>query len=179
MLVHLALLRRTSVFKSPKDFFLGNRVFIGENSYLDPFNLGNEIRIEDDVQIARDCILKASLRSRNGKICVREGVVLNTRSFLYGENIEIGKNSLLGLGVHLISGANIFKDTSIPIKFQDSEHERIEIGEDVWLGALVVVLNGVTIEKGSVIGAGSVVTKDIPEYSIAVGVPAKVIEKRI
>lgn len=166
-------------FQVPLRIFLGDRVFIGENSYLNPLNLGSEIRIEDDVQIARDCILKASLRSRNGKICVREGAVLNTRTFLYGENIEIGKNSLLGPGVHLITGTHIFKDTSVPIKFQDSEHKKIEIGDDVWLGALVVVLNGITIGKGSVVGAGSVVTKDIPEYSIAVGVPAKVIKKRI
>jgi acetyltransferase-like isoleucine patch superfamily enzyme len=49
---------------------------------------------------------------------------------------------------------------------------------DCWLGSGVKVLDGVTIGKGSVIGAGSVVTKDIPELSVAVGVPARVIKKR-
>lgn len=54
----------------------------------------------------------------------------------------------------------------------------IHIEDDVWIGAGVKVLKGVTIGKGSVIGAGAVVTKDIPPYSIAAGVPCRVIGKR-
>jgi len=68
----------------------------------------------------------------------------------------------------------LFSITSLKVK---SEDEKIEIGEDMWLWALVVVLNGVKIGKESVVGAGSVVTKNIPEYLIAVGVPDKVIER--
>jgi acetyltransferase-like isoleucine patch superfamily enzyme len=52
------------------------------------------------------------------------------------------------------------------------------LGEDVWLGAGVIILGGIRIGKGSIIGAGSVVTRDIPEYSIAVGVPARVVKVR-
>jgi acetyltransferase-like isoleucine patch superfamily enzyme len=52
------------------------------------------------------------------------------------------------------------------------------LGEDVWLGAGVIVLDGVRVGKGSIIGAGAVVTKEIPEYSIAVGVPARVVGTR-
>ena len=54
----------------------------------------------------------------------------------------------------------------------------VVIGSNVWIGANAIVLPGVTIGKGSVIGAGIVVTKDIPPYSVAVGVPAKVIKSR-
>ena len=54
----------------------------------------------------------------------------------------------------------------------------IIIEDDVWIGAGSIILTGVTISKGSVIGAGSVVAKSIPEYSIAVGNPAKVIHRR-
>jgi acetyltransferase-like isoleucine patch superfamily enzyme len=54
----------------------------------------------------------------------------------------------------------------------------VAIGSDCWLGAMVVVLKGVRIGNGAVIGAGSVVTKDIPEYTVAVGIPAKVIKER-
>ena len=54
----------------------------------------------------------------------------------------------------------------------------IKIMNDVWIGTGVRILDGVTIGRGSVIGAGSVVTKSIPDYSVAVGAPAKVIKKR-
>lgn len=53
------------------------------------------------------------------------------------------------------------------------------IGNDVWIGANAIVLQGVKIGDGAVIGAGSVVTKDVPEYSIAVGIPAKIVRKRL
>ena len=162
-------------FHVPQKIFLGNRVFIGENSFIDPTHLKNEIRLENNVHIGRDCILRTNT---TGNICVREGVAINTRTFLFGGNIEIGKNSLLSPGVHLISGNHVFDDPSIPIKFQGGEHARVEIVEDVWLGAYVIVLKGVTIGKGSVVGAGAVVTQDIAPCSVAVGVPAKVIRKR-
>jgi len=56
--------------------------------------------------------------------------------------------------------------------------ERAEIGNDVWLGANVVVMQGVKIGNGAIVGANAVVTKDIPPYAIAVGIPAKVIKYR-
>ena len=62
-------------------------------------------------------------------------------------------------------------------RFADGEHLRV-IGNDVWLGGNVVILEGVTIGDGAVVGAGGVVTKDLPPYSISVGVPAKVIGYR-
>lgn len=165
-------------FNVPQKIFLGNRVFIGENSYLDARHLESEIRLEDDVDVHRSCVLRI-FRAGFGKICIREGVTLNMRVYISGDaGVEIGKNSLLSPGVHLFSGNHVFKNPSLPIKCQGGEYGRIEIGEDVWLGTHVIVLQGVTIGKGSVVGAGAVVTKDIPPYSIAVGVPAKVIRKR-
>ena len=55
----------------------------------------------------------------------------------------------------------------------------VTIGNDVWLGRRVIIMPGVTIGDGCVIGAGAVVTKDIPAYSVAVGVPARVIKSRL
>jgi len=74
---------------------------------------------------------------------------------------------------------HIYKDPKTPIRLQEIRAIGIIIEDDVWLGVGSTVLDGVTIGKGSVIGAGAVVTKDIPPYSIAVGVPAKVIKKRL
>lgn len=58
------------------------------------------------------------------------------------------------------------------------QRDEVTIGRDVWIGASCVILGGVTIGEGSVIGAGSVVTRDIPSYSIAVGNPARVVSRR-
>lgn len=66
----------------------------------------------------------------------------------------------------------------LPIREQGVTREGIIIEDDCWLGSGVKVLDGVTIGKGCVIGANSVVTKDIPPYSVAVGAPARVIKKR-
>ena len=61
---------------------------------------------------------------------------------------------------------------------QPVQYGEINIGNDVWIGSNVKVLDGVTIGDGSVVGAGSVVNVDIPPYSVAAGVPAKVIKRR-
>lgn len=101
--------------------------------------------------------------------------------------IYIGNNVLLGPRVYIRGANHNFDNLNIPINQQGHYAERISyhsqnysivIEDDVWVGANTIILPGVKIGKGSVIGAGSVVTKDIPEFSIAVGSPAKVIKKR-
>lgn len=71
-----------------------------------------------------------------------------------------------------------FDDPNVPIYLQDHESLGITIGDDVWIGANAVVLDGVTIGKGAVVAAGSVVAKDVPDMAIVGGVPAKVIRLR-
>jgi acetyltransferase-like isoleucine patch superfamily enzyme len=113
-------------------------------------------------------------------------------------NVEIGKDSTLNQGVILDGTGGIkigndvrvapsvilntadheFQDPVEKIRKQGFQVSPITIEDDVWIGAGVVVNKGVTIGKGSVIGAGSVVTRDVPPYSIAVGVPCKVIKSR-
>jgi acetyltransferase-like isoleucine patch superfamily enzyme len=80
--------------------------------------------------------------------------------------------------VQVISGSHIFDNPDVPVRFQGTAYGNVSIGEDCWLGTNVVVLPGVTIGKGAVVGAGAVVTKDVPEYAIALGIPAKVVGHR-
>lgn len=87
--------------------------------------------------------------------------------------IEIHKNVIWAYGVHIISANHSFKDYSIHEKSKP-----IIIENDVWIGANSVILPKVKIGKFSIIGAGSIVTKDIPSYSIVAGNPAKVIAYR-
>jgi carbonic anhydrase/acetyltransferase-like protein (isoleucine patch superfamily) len=90
----------------------------------------------------------------------------------------IGRNTLLGSGVHVMSGKkqHLIDDIYVPIKNQGGEYIQVNIGEDCWIGNASLIMGN--IGAHSIIGAGSVVTDDIPEYSIAVGNPAKVIKSR-
>ena len=78
----------------------------------------------------------------------------------------------------LIAADHVFADPDKPIRLQGMKPGSIIIEDDVWVAGGAHINAGVTIGRGSIIGAGAVVTKDIPPMSVAVGVPAKVIKKR-
>ena len=90
-------------------------------------------------------------------------------------NLIIGNRVSIGSNVLIITDSS--PNNSKLLKIFPMESKNVIIEEDAWIGASVTILPGVTIGKCSVVGSGSVVTKSIPEYSIAVGVPAKVINK--
>ncbi len=91
--------------------------------------------------------------------------------------IILGDNLLMGPGVKIFSSNHSTK-LGLAMNEQDWKEKDVVIGNDVWLGANVVVVPGARIGDGSVVAAGAVVTKDIPPYSIVGGVPAKVIKER-
>jgi acetyltransferase-like isoleucine patch superfamily enzyme len=92
--------------------------------------------------------------------------------------IVLGDNVLMGPGVKIFSSNYTTTDTEVPMILQPFIEKDILIGSDVWLGANSIIVAGVKIGDGSIIAAGSVVTKDIPEYVIAGGIPAKPIKSR-
>lgn len=103
-------------------------------------------------------------------------------------NIKIGKNCLFGQNIYVSSGYHYFKDRpELLIHDQDylvqKENTKIQkyitIEDDVWIGKNVVIINGVTISKGSIIGANTLVNKDVPPYSIVANTPQKIIGKRL
>lgn len=95
-----------------------------------------------------------------------------------GGGIQIGNNVLIGQSVNLHSENHLFRDAARLIREQGVEYKGIVIQDDVWIGSKVTIVDGVTIGQGAVIGAGAVVTKSIPPYAVAVGVPAKVVGTR-
>lgn len=166
------LIEKDVEFNVPQNIFFGSRVLIGKGSLI---HAGNKIQLKDDVHVSRYC----TLRSGPGDIVVNEMVNIGTYSHIDGHGgVEIGKNTLLARNVEILSGSHIFKDPTVPIRFQGTELKKTIIGEDVWLGFRATVLPGVTVGEGAVVGAGAVVTKNIPDHSIASGVPAEVIKKR-
>jgi acetyltransferase-like isoleucine patch superfamily enzyme len=98
---------------------------------------------------------------------------------IYGTGgLKIGNDVRIATHVVITPAGHVFDKKDIPIRLQGVEMKGIVIEDDVWIGANATILDGVIIGRGCVIGAGSVVTKSLPEYSVAVGVPARVIYKR-
>jgi len=105
-----------------------------------------------------------------------------------GKFCSIGPDCKIGLGKHpsskFVSTHPVFfsmlkqAQVSFSNKNRFEEFEEINIGNDVWVGANAIILDGVTVSDGVIIGAGSVVTKDIPPYAIVGGIPAKIIKYR-
>jgi acetyltransferase-like isoleucine patch superfamily enzyme len=94
---------------------------------------------------------------------------------LYGQGgVEIGSNCLIAMHSCIVSSNHTISDQATLIRSQPDILLPVKIGNDVWIGAGVKILGGVEIGDGCVIGAGSVVTKSIPSFAIAVGVPCHI-----
>lgn len=110
------------------------------------------------------------------KIGDNSGVGENSE--LYGD-ITIGNDVMMGTNCIIYTRNHSFASTDIPMWRQGfDEVKPVVIGNDVWIGGRVTILPGVHIGNGVVIGAGSVVTKDVPDYAVVVGNPARVIKYR-
>ncbi len=118
---------------------------------------------------------KATIPFHKVEIGDNSGIGLNARIGA----VKIGNNVMMGPDVVILSRNHNYDRVDIPMKFQGSGDEQpVVIEDDVWIGTRVIILPGVHIGRGCIIGAGSVVTKDIPSYSIAAGNPARVIRMR-
>ncbi len=138
-------------------------------------NSGNDIQIGDQVSLDLGVDIKAH---GYGSVQLGAKVYIGPYTCLSGSKLIIGENTLIASHCGIYANNHVFTDPDRPIRTQGNTYKGIVIGDDCWLGTGVKVLDGVTIGCGSVIGAGAIVTKDIPPYSIAVGVPAKVVGQR-
>jgi acetyltransferase-like isoleucine patch superfamily enzyme len=92
--------------------------------------------------------------------------------------IIIGDNCLISYNVHIRTDMHNYKERYKLILEQGHSEESIVIQDDVWIGYGAQIMSGVSIGKGAIIAAGSIVTKDVPEYAIVAGVPARIIKYR-
>lgn len=159
----------------PRRIFLGRRVMIGEGCFLDANTAEGRIELQDDVWLSRGCYIVAG----QAEVLVGPTSYIGHRCLMYGHaGIQVGRDVLLANDVQLICGNHTFARRDVPIRAQPPEGQPIVIEDDVWLGASAIILGGVTVGRGSVVGAGSVVTRTLPPYSIARGVPAQVVGVR-
>lgn len=93
--------------------------------------------------------------------------------------VRIGNNVMMAPDIAIYTRNHRYERTDIPMREQGmTDFKPVKIGNDVWIGRRAIILPGVSIGDGCIIGAGAVVSRDIPAYTIAVGVPAKVVKDR-
>ena len=174
--------------------FVGHGVSIRSKKQL---QIGNGVSLHDGVRI--DALSLGGVRFGNG-VTLRENVIIECtgvlrfpgESLMIGNDVGISQNGFIGvrgavkIGDRVMMGPNVtiyaenhkFDDPLVPIHEQGVTRHGITIEEDCWLGSCCIILDGVTVGKGSVIAAGCVVTKSVPPYSIVAGVPGKVLRQR-
>jgi acetyltransferase-like isoleucine patch superfamily enzyme len=160
------------------DLRIGHNVFIGDRvQILQSLNGGGCVDIGDRVHLIGDTYI---LTGQNGKLIIRSDTFIQPRCqfTVFEGKIEIGCGVQIAPNCAFYPYDHSFEFGKLIGKQPLHTKGGIIIGDDAWLGYGVVVLDGVKIGKGAVIGAGSVVTKSIPDGGIAVGVPARVIRMR-
>ena len=157
---------------------LGKNCFIDDRVTIFAHPDGSEVRLGDRVHLYRDTIIEIGA---GGSVLIGDDTHIqagcNLKGFL--GSLIIGRNVQLAPRCGFSPYEHNTQDPNAPIQKQGIRSKGpIVLEDDVWLGLNVSVLEGVHVGRGAVIGAGSVVTKDIPELAVAVGVPAQVIRFR-
>jgi acetyltransferase-like isoleucine patch superfamily enzyme len=138
----------------------------------------SDIELEAHCSLDKGVVLLSSgMPSQSPKIYIGTGTYINRNTFLDASlSLKIGRDCAIGPGCYLTDHDHDVQSDGAPLE-QPLIAKPTKICDRVWLGANVVVLKGVTIGENAIIGAGSVVTKDIPARTVAVGVPARVIRQ--
>ena len=169
------IIGRNVTIRHPQNIIFGDFVTIDDNCILDGRG-GEGILFEDNVLINRNCMILA----KAGSIIFGKRTSLGGNSAVVSmSGVELGEAVLTAGGCAISTGLYSFDDIDKPIMDQKVYSKGpIKIGDFSWIGTNVTIVDGVKIGKGVVIGALSLVNKDIEDYAIAVGIPAKVIRIR-
>ena len=166
------------IIKQAKYLTLGKNVFIDSNVYLhggkNGINIGNNSRIMHQAELN----VYNFRNLKNSKINIGDNCVVGPYSIITGQfGVDIGDNVIIAPRVSILPINHNYQKTTITIAEQGILGKGIKIKNNVWIGAHAVILDGVTINEGSVIAAGSVVKNDVPKYSLVGGVPAKILKQ--
>ena len=161
---------------NPAEIELGYAIHLFEGCILDAKGSsdGSAIVISDEVMIREYTIVRA----HRGKVSIGRDSFIGPHCVLQGPDLTIGDKVMIAAGVKLFSSNHEFQNFTMPMKDAPEKSEGISIGDDVWIGANAIILDGISIASHSVIGAGAVVTKDVDEGAIVVGNPARPIGSR-
>lgn len=160
---------------------LGKTTIIGKNVLINALSK-NGIKIGNNFSIHNNSIIECTgvLNEIGESLEIGDNVGISQNCFIQVRGkVKIGSNVMFGPYSAIFSENHNFSSVSEVMTLQGTSRKGVVIEDDVWISTKSVILDGVKIGKGSIIAAGSVVTKNIPPYSIAAGIPAKVIKNRI
>lgn len=194
MMVLRGILRKPFFNKSKGILFIGKRVkiknkkkitfngsaTIEDGCFIEALSKGG-IEIGNNFSLGRNSIIECTgvIRELGEKLIIGQNVGIAANAFIAMRGkVEIGDDTIFGPGVSIHAENHNFKDLDKPIRLQGATRKGIKIGKNCWIGSKVIILDGVNIGNNVIIGAGAVVTKDIPDYAIAVGTPARIIKIR-
>jgi len=163
-----ALIKRDKNITLGKDVYLSSDVVL-ETRYGGKISVGDKTELWDGVK----------LLTYRGNITIGNNCNINAYTIIYGHgNTTIGNNVMIAGHCMIIPNNHGFATRDMPMRVQRCTTKGITIEEDVWIAHGCSILDGVTIGKGAIIAAGSVVNRDVPPYSIAGGVPMRIIKER-
>ncbi len=172
----LAFIETGVEIKSAASIELGKRAMLHHGVYLNGWHTNSKICLKECAYLDRNVTVTVH---ENGYIEIGKLTYIGPATCIAGPGpVKIGNYCLISSHCGIYGNNHIFEDPNVLIREQGFTNKGITIEDDCWLGTGVKVLDGVTIGKGSVVGASAVVTKDIPPYSVAVGIPARVIAQR-
>ncbi len=158
-----------------RSYEINYTVNLGKNSFIFQSEKSS-VKIDKYSTIGAGVRIKAGFK---GKIIIGERVLIDDYSILSAhESIRIGSNTMVSANCYLVDFNH-----KVPLSLKDISKKEgyknlpITVGSNVWLGTHVIVLPGVKIGEGAVVGAGSVVTKDVPPFVIVAGNPARIVKK--
>lgn len=152
---------------------VGENVTIHSNVRFQAY-LQSPIHISNNVQIYNHSVIQ----SLGGGIVIGKNVIIGEYTTIQAQSsVIIEDDVLLASKIQIITNTHTYEDISIPIKYQNNVANPVVIKKGAWIGINCTILTGVTIGVNSVVGAGSVVNRDVPDYCIVGGVPARIIKR--
>lgn len=172
------------ICKLKKYVYIKRLLYLVTHKFVSNFSL-----IDVDSSIEKSTIINSGVKVLSTKIGEYSYVSKNSvvSHAVIGRFVSIGPNVKIGMGIHptkFISTSPIFYSVSNPLRVKLVKQTTVEeyretiIGNDVWIGVDAIIIDGVKIGNGAVVGANSVVTKDVPPYAIVGGVPARILKYR-
>lgn len=158
-----------------------NKIYLGKNSTLEGGTFFST-SFGGNIYFGENCVIRrgSMVMTYGGDIHFGDRCGINSYVIIYGHGgLKVGSDVWFATHSIVIPANHTFLSFEETIYSQPLSKQGISIGNDVWVGAGAKILDGVVVGNGVVIGAGAVVTTDIPDYSICVGIPAKVIKSRL
>ncbi len=164
------------ILKQPHNITLHAGVYLDHGVYIHACPNGVEIGAGTRVMYNSELHVFNFRGLPNARISIGKNCVIGPYSIVLGHGgTLIGDNVIIAPRVSILPVNHFYADPQIPIRDQGIEARGIVIEDNTWIGAGATILDGVRVGRGSVVGAGAVVTQDVPPYTLVVGVPAQVV----